>query len=97
MNKILEEDINNFYLPEELIANLRDSIMIVTGATGLIGSILVKCLYALKIGIHFKLPIRDLNKATSLFHKELDCITLIQSSLYDFFNDDQLKADYIIH
>lgn len=97
MNRILEEDINSFNLPEDLTVNLQDSILIVTGATGLIGSILVKCLYAMKIGIHFILPIRDINKATSLFSKELDCITLIQSNFEDFFNDDHLKADYIIH
>lgn len=44
MNKILENDINELILERKYFESFSNLIILVTGATGLIGSILVKAL-----------------------------------------------------
>ena len=69
MNKILREDIEAFSLPEEMRRALAGKTMVVTGATGLIGSLLVKTLCAQNLGIRFILPVRNKAKAEEIFGK----------------------------
>lgn len=97
MNKILEEDIKSFSLPENLISELSNRTIIVTGATGLIGSTFIRCVSSLNAGVRFILPVRNPIKAENLFRNERDCIDIIHSDLREFFNTTRLECDYIIH
>lgn len=90
---VIQTDIQNIIKDRDLFLPLRDSSVLVTGATGLIGSVLVKSLIAAneKYGLKIKVygQVRDLNKAKKLYG--------------DVFNyaefSTELKAgcDHIIH
>ncbi|MDE5869573.1 MAG: NAD(P)-dependent oxidoreductase, partial [Muribaculaceae bacterium] len=97
MNKILKQDIEAFTLPASLTEPLKNSVIIVTGATGFIGSSIVRFLSALDLGIRFILPVRNKQKALSIFREETGSIDLHETSLTDFFNSTDIDADYIIH
>ena len=96
-NKTLREDIESFTLPPDLSEQLRGSVIIVTGATGLIGSTFVRCLHALSLGIRFVLPVRNAAKASELFEDEKDAVNIIETNLTDFFARQASGCDYIIH
>lgn len=96
-NKILQEDIAEFSLPPEFFGRLRNSTMIVTGSTGLIGSTFIRCISALKLGVRFVLPVRNAEKARSLFVGETESMEIIETGLTDFFEKRELPCDYIIH
>lgn len=97
MNKILQEDINNFGLNDSISEKLRDSKIIVTGSTGLIGSTFVRCVNSLGINVSFILPVRDAEKACKIYEKGNKAITIIQSDLKDFFKNISIGCDYIVH
>ncbi len=102
MDIILKEDIETFRLPEDIIKKLKGSTVIVSGATGLIGSLFVRCVgYAVK-DIHWILPVRNAAKANRLFCTSTGLsrygeMTIVESSLVNFFNDTKFRADYIVH
>lgn len=96
-NKILQEDIADFSLPTELSDRLRNSTIIVTGSTGLIGSAFVRCLDSLNLGIWFVLPVRNAGKAEALFEGETDSMEIIETGLTEFFEKRDSPCDYIIH
>lgn len=96
-NKIVREDIESFSLPRELAEQLRDKTIIVTGATGLVGSTFVRCIDALKIGVKFILPVRNADKAKAMFSDSSTDITTVEQDLCDFFRTATLNCDYIIH
>ena len=88
-----EVDIQSIVEKESLFVNLLDSRILVTGATGLIGSMLIKTLVEAnnkyRLRIHIIGQIRNPEKAKSVLGDVLDCIELTSS--YD------TEADYIIH
>lgn len=96
-NKILQEDIDSFLIPADLREQLRDSVIIVTGATGLIGSTLIRCLHSLQLGIRFILPVRNIEKGQRMFQAEKNSVLIIEDDLIGFFNTTDLECDYIIH
>ncbi|MDE6310883.1 MAG: NAD(P)-dependent oxidoreductase [Muribaculaceae bacterium] len=98
-NRILQEDIDSFRLPDELTERLRNSTILVTGATGLIGSVFVKCLAGLDAGIRFVLPVRNAEKAAEIFEAELasGSVTIVESKLTEFFSTASDRCDYILH
>lgn len=96
MNKVLNEDIEKFSLPEDFKDILDGAVICVTGATGLIGSILVKCLTASVGNIKFILPVRNAEKARQLF-SGLNNIEIVQSEISGFFNGYNHDIDYIVH
>lgn len=96
MNRILKQDIKTFALPTALCDSLRNSTIIVTGATGLIGSSFVRFLASLNLGIRFILPVRNKEKALALFEGNNN-IRIIETNLVEFFNTTRVEADYIIH
>ena len=67
MKKILIEDINSFLENFSLKADVNCSSILVTGGTGLIGSVLVKCLLGLNGDVRITLPVRSLEKAKIIF------------------------------
>ena len=78
MNKILQEDIkafaDSFALSEQLIG----ARFLITGATGLIGSTLVRCLLALDRKVKITCPVRSRSKAELLFSDCVDKIRIIE-------------------
>lgn len=99
MNQILKEDINNFVFSFELSEFLNGSKILVTGATGLIGSTLVRCLLALNKGIQITCPIRNLKKAKAIYGDDVQLIRFIECDLVVYLNSLTEKDDfkYIVH
>lgn len=99
MNQILREDINNFVFSFELSEFLNGSKILVTGATGLIGSTLVRCLLALNKGIQITCPIRNLKKAKAIYGDDVQSIRFIECDLVAYLNSLTEKDDfkYIVH
>lgn len=98
-NNILEEDIRSFAERFSLASSLRDKHVVVTGATGLLGSCMVRCLVALnrKYDLHLRTTcvVRNEAKAHSMFGDEAGII------LHDFSGQSSLSlpsdTDFVIH
>lgn len=98
MNAVLERDIKEFAESFALSSELADASIIITGATGLIGSSLIFCLTALQKGIKIIAPVRNLAKAKEKFSSEqLRHIQLIECDLVKFDYDSLGDVDYIVH
>lgn len=103
MNKqILTEDVKTFAECFELSELLRGKSFLITGATGLIGSVMTKCLLALNrkenLGIKVIAVVRSLDKAKSVFADEFSDIVFKDLSLNEI-NASSISADvdYIVH
>ena len=98
MNKIQHEDIQDFVSSFPLRELLHNRTILITGATGLIGSNLVHCLLALDCKIKVVAPIRDLKKAVRIFSQnELENIRLIECDIVSYNYDALCDIDFIIH
>ena len=101
-SKILKEDIKNFVEKFALTEELRNKTIAVTGATGLLGSCMVRCLLALSteksINLHVIAVVRNTEKATEMFGKEGEALSYYA---YDFSSMAAFKPskniDYIVH
>lgn len=101
-NQVLTEDIQQFAETFELWKQLQGKTFLVTGATGLIGSILVKCLLELNrqkdLAIKVVAVVRNLEKAKMLFDKDFSQIDFKQIALAAISRDSiGTDIDYIIH
>lgn len=98
MNKIQEQDIREFAKQFALSDHLANSVFLITGATGLIGSTLIHCLLALDKDIKVIAPVRNAGKAELMFSKtELDYIKIIECDIVKFDYNQLPNVDYIIH
>lgn len=98
MNEVLKRDINEFAKSFVLANDLTDASVIVTGATGLLGSSLIYCLTALQKGIKIIAPVRSLVKAEEKFSSEqLKSVQLVECDLVMFNYDSLGDVDYIVH
>lgn len=103
MNKqVLKEDVQFFADHFELKEQLRSKTFLITGATGLIGSVMIKCLLALnqKFDLDIKILalVRDLEKARRIFAEEFDAIKYLQIPLTEITAESvPERVDYIIH
>ena len=101
-NKILQEDIKSFANKFELANELNGKTIAVTGATGLLGSCMVRCLLALHtekgIDLHVIAVVRNIEKAARLFGKECKELSFYT---YDFSSTKAFKpskkTDFIVH
>lgn len=96
MNIILEQDIQKFIETFPFKSELADSSILITGGTGLIGSMLVRCILALDRNINIVLPVRDKLKAKDLFGEE-KLISIIEAELIEFCCTIDHDVQYIIH
>lgn len=99
---ILQQDIEQFSLQFRYSEQFRNRTFVITGATGLLGSVTINCLLAINkksnLNLHVIAVVRDIKKATSLLGNESDSLTFYK---YDFASDEQFNikenVDYIIH
>lgn len=98
MHPLLQKDIQDFTTHFQHGKELSGSTFLITGTTGLIGSVLVHCLLSLNQNIRIIAPLRNKSKALSIFAKsEQAQIEIIESDLYTFDYSTIGKVDYIIH
>ena len=102
MNAILEQDVEQFALRFALKDELRGKTVAVTGATGLLGACMVRCLLALNrqqgLGLRVLAVVRNTAKAEAMFGKQDAALAFYA---YDFsanevFNPTE-KIDFIVH
>lgn len=99
---ILNEDINDFVKECTYWAKFKNKRVAVTGATGLIGSILVKCLDVLNVKYDLDMAIfcivRNTDKARDMF-ASFSSVNIV--SINDFLSADSIwiegKLNYLIH
>lgn len=103
MNKqILIEDVQQFAEHFELWEQLRGKTFLITGATGLIGSVMVKCLLELnkqkQLGIKIIAVVRNLEKAQKVFADEYAQVDFRKLGLTDITTERITDSvDYIVH
>lgn len=97
MNKIQEIDIKEFAQSFLLSSDLADARFMITGATGLIGSILVRCLLALDKGIIITIPVRNKEKAVAMYGTEASGMSIVECGLMEYCTSLDEEYDYIIH
>lgn len=92
---VLQTDIESIISDMDLFQKLRNSTVLITGATGLIGSMLVRSLHSAneKYGLNIKIlgQIRNKNKAETLFGNLLD------SDDIELVFSENADCGYIIH
>lgn len=99
MSKMQQEDIKEFVKNFELANSLTDSKILITGATGLIGSTLVRCLLALNNGVEIFCPVRNISKAYSMFGEDYSNLHIVESELMEYLNglSDKEQFQYVVH
>ncbi len=96
-NQILAEDVRCFAEKFELREFFRGMSFLITGATGLIGSVLIRCLLAFDEDVRIIAPVRNEEKARSIFGKDAVRIELITCDLLAFNYNSLGTVDYVIH
>lgn len=91
------EDVQEFARLFVLADELAGSSFLITGATGLIGSSLIRCLLALDKGIRILAPVRNIKKAEAMFDDLFTCVEWIECDLESYDYCQVGKVDYIIH
>lgn len=72
--------------------------ILITGATGLIGSTLVRSIMSLGMNIRITIPVRDKEKALKIYKEGAERLTIIECDLERYCNSiDGDQFDYIIH
>lgn len=99
MNTIQKIDVEDFVRNFSLTNSFNDAKFLITGATGLIGSTLVRCLLALNRNIQITCPIRNSNKAKAIYEDVIDSIHFIECDLVSYLCGLTEKDDfqYIVH
>ena len=89
-------DIQEFIRDFQHRKRLRGSTFLITGATGLIGSSLIRCLTALDSGIRILAPVRSLQKAQRMLGSQPG-VTFVEGDLATMDYVRMGHADYVIH
>jgi len=103
MNKqVLNDDVQQFAEHFELSDELKGKSILITGATGLIGSVMTKCLLELNrqknLGIKVLAAVRSLEKAKKVFGDDYSKIEFKVIDLADICAAEfSVKPDYIVH
>ena len=98
MNLKVKQDIQEFVDFFALSEELNNKNFLITGSTGLIGSILIHFLLALKRNISIVAPVRSIMKVKEIFDtEEISFITFIECDITTFNYDIIGVVDYIVH
>ena len=102
MNKVLKDDISTFVCHFNWQSELSNKSVLITGGTGLIGSILVRCLVAANNKYHLNLTIvclvRNVEKAVKVLDDVAFNVHFVENSLEKLTIDGyERDIDYIIH
>ena len=103
MNKqVLNDDVRQFAEHFELSDELKGKSILITGATGLIGSVMIKCLLELNaqknLGIKVLAAVRSLEKAKKVFGDDYPKIEFKVIDLADICEAEfSVKPDYLVH
>lgn len=97
VSKTQKEDVQEFIRSFALADELANASFLITGATGLIGSSLIRCLLALEKGIRIVAPVRDKSKAEMLFDGTEGRVKWIECDLESYDYSQIGKVDYIVH
>lgn len=97
MNKIQEYDIKEFSQNFPISTDLACARFMITGATGLIGSTLVRCLLALDNGVSITIPVRNKEKAIAMYGADVSRLNIVECDLMEYCTSLDEEFDYIIH
>lgn len=98
INEILKEDIDRLAASFPMRDDLRGARVLITGATGLMGSLLAHTLLRLDAGIRIVAPLRNAAKAHALFDEdELARMEIVECDLATFDYSSLGRVDYVIH
>lgn len=97
MDKVLKQDVMEFASSFKLAKSLNRKRFLITGGTGLIGSILVRCLLALNEDVLIVLPVRNKAKAIKMFGGNEKFLKIVECDLIEFCQNYDESFDYIIH
>lgn len=75
---------------------LRGATFLITGATGLIGSSLIRCLTALNLDIRIIAPVRNMEKACGMLGRHGD-VRFVEGELEGMDYASLGRADYVVH
>lgn len=99
MNKIIESDVIRFVENFKFLSNIKCTKILVTGATGLIGASIIRCLLGLNEKLDANIQIiglvRNLDKARELFPNAT--VKWINHDLSNPFELRETSIDYIFH
>lgn len=93
---VVDHDCKEFAETFPLADFLKSKTFIITGATGLIGRTIIRCLTSLNYDIRVIAPVRDKARALDILGSRPN-VTIVECDLTFFFNKTTTAADYIIH
>lgn len=93
----IQEDVRHFVESFELSNDLNGVSIIVTGATGLIGSTMLRCLMGIDRNVRIIAPVRNYNKALLVFGDEAGKVEWIECDMSTYDYSQIGGVDYIIH
>lgn len=97
MMKQLEIDTREFAQTFPLSSDFAGARIMITGATGLIGSTLVRCLLAMDKGVSITIPVRNREKAVALYEVDASRLNIVEYDLMEYCTSLNEEFDYIIH
>lgn len=97
MNREQQMDVVEFSTSFQLRDSIEGHSFLITGATGLIGSMCIYCLLSVSKTIRIIAPVRDMDKAQKMFKEQGAAIELVECDLLSFDYESLGPVDYIIH
>lgn len=97
MNRIQKNDIKEFAQTFPMSANLVGTSFLITGATGLIGSTLVRCLLEMGKDVNITIPVRGMEKALAMYETDASRLNIVECDLMEYCTTLNEEFDYIIH
>ena len=97
VSRTQQEDIQEFARTFALADELANASFLITGATGLIGASLIRCLLALDKGIRIIAPVRNKEKARTVFDELFYRVEWVECDLGSCDYDQVGKVDYVVH
>ena len=97
VSRTQQEDIQKFVRTFALADELANVSFLITGATGLIGASLIRCLLALDKGIRIIAPVRNMEKARAMFEDLFQRVEWKEGDLSSYDYDQVGEVDYVVH